>query len=165
MNWRNISWIERERIREAYKEYEAEILSGIRRSPYDLGIDWQFSPIEDNVWAAIRYLGLPLYPQYPVGRFFVDFGDPKRKIAVEVDSIRWHKDKAKDSRRDDEIRKLGWRVIRIPSRMTYKNRENYTDADGNVDEESYRDESAEGFLLDMYEQLTDWRSVYSRVIG
>lgn len=165
MSWRNITWGDREQIREAYKQYEPDLLSGVRRSPYDLGIDWQFSPIEDNVWAAIRYLGLPLYPQYPVGRFFVDFGDPKRKIAIEVDSIRWHKDKVKDAMRDKEIQKLGWRVYRIPSYMTYKTREDYTDSEGKVDEENYRDDSAEGYLLDIYEKYTDWKNLYMRVIG
>lgn len=155
------SWkLKRERIREAYALCEKDLVNGIRRSPYDLGIDWEFSPIEYNVWGAIRFLGLPLYPQYPVGPYFVDFGDPKRKIAIEVDSIRWHKDKKKDQERDHQMRKLGWKVFRIPSRMTYKTRTDFEDESGQVDEDFYREECAEGYLVDIYEAFTDWKGIY-----
>jgi hypothetical protein len=35
-------------------------------------------------------VALVLYPQYPVGRYFVDFGNPVHKVAIECDGARWH---------------------------------------------------------------------------
>lgn len=144
----------RKKIREAYKEYTPEIISGSRKSPYDLGIDWMglFSPIEDNVWGSIRYLGLPLYPQYPVGPYFLDFADPIRKIGIEVDSMKWHRNKEKDLLRQEEIEKMGWRIIRINSFLTYKISDDFRDEDGKIDYEKYETESAEGILLKMYKE-------------
>lgn len=77
--------------------------------------DWSqiMSPIELTAWQVIRSRGrLPLYPQYPVGKYFLDFGNPFRKIGVELDGKDYH-DKAKDYKRDMELRSVGWDIIRI----------------------------------------------------
>lgn len=82
--------------------------------PY--GLDWSsmFSPIEEQTWMALRCFGkCPLYPQYPVGKYFCDFGNPCVKVAIECDGRQWHTDKEKDKRRDEEFYKLGWSVFRI----------------------------------------------------
>lgn len=84
--------------------------------PYSSGINWpkMFSPIEEVTWGCIRSFGrAPLYPQYPVGRYFTDFGNPAVKIAIECDGKEWHLDKSKDMLRDRELKKLGWIVYRI----------------------------------------------------
>ena len=78
-------------------------------------MDWQFTPIERMAWADIRGRGLPFYPQMPVGRRFVDFGDPHLRIAVELDGKHFH-EAATDLARDAELWKLGWRTFRIPGR-------------------------------------------------
>jgi len=140
----------RQQIREIYKQVGPVLEKGVRLSPYDLGIQWEFSPIEDNVWGNIRYLGIPLYPEFPVGPYFIDFADPKKKIGIEVDSIKWHKDKSKDMVKDKYLRSCGWNIYRIPSHMTYKTREDFIDEDGNVNLEDYVFESSEGFLWDIY---------------
>ena len=44
-------------------------------------------------------LGLPFYPQYPIGKYFVDFADPVKKIVIECDGKKYHQDKEKDKRR------------------------------------------------------------------
>lgn len=67
-------------IREAYAlllpewmaEYEAT--GEMRQDPYFM--DWDFTPIERNVWSDIREQGLPFYPQVPVLNYFLDFGCP-----------------------------------------------------------------------------------------
>lgn len=89
--------------------------------------DWIniLTPIEYNVWSDIKYLGLPFYPQFPVGRYFIDFADPIKKIGIEVDSKQWHTDKDKDEKRQKELEKLGWRIIRIQGKHTYKQKEDY----------------------------------------
>lgn len=142
----------RKKIRDEYARVNLSPRNGAMISPYSLNLPWMslFSPIEDRVWGAIRCLGLPLYPQYPIGPYFADFADPQRKLVVEVDSIRWHKDKAADDRRDVDMRRLGWRVIRIPSRMVYQDRNDFMDENDNVDWERYSDECAEGLLWWLY---------------
>lgn len=86
-------------------------------SPYSSLVDWTriFSPIEWDAWQVIRGDGrCPLYPQYPVGKYFVDFGNPYLKIALECDGHEYHLDKEKDNKRDYELKQLGWTVYRIP---------------------------------------------------
>ena len=41
-----------------------------------------FTPIEEWLWHDIRAVDVVLYPQYPVLKFFVDFANPKAKVAV-----------------------------------------------------------------------------------
>jgi len=95
-------------IRKIYKLQE-----GQGYSPYF--VDWGliFTPIESDAWHYIRLYGLPMYPQFPVGRYFVDFGDPDRRIAIECDGAAFH-DADKDKKRDAELLEMGWRVFRFP---------------------------------------------------
>lgn len=82
-------------------------------------VDWHqiFTPIERECWLSIRQLGgMPFYPQYPVGRFFVDFADPACCIAIECDGAQWH-DAGKDAARDAEMREFGWCVYRLTGRQ------------------------------------------------
>jgi very-short-patch-repair endonuclease len=73
----------------------------------------QMTPIEYWLWGDIRENNLILYPQYPVGGMFVDFGNPVARIAIECDGAAYHKDKEKDRARDARLRDLGWSVYRI----------------------------------------------------
>lgn len=102
-------------IRRAYRYMTPRILARSRTSPYFL--DWlpTFTPIEYDAWISIRQLGMPMFPQYPVGRYFVDFGDPQKKIAIECDGKQWH-DPEKDAKRDAELIELGWIVYRFAGR-------------------------------------------------
>jgi very-short-patch-repair endonuclease len=104
-------------LRKFYALAKEEIESCARNEwgidPYEA--DWLnvFTPIEYALWQDIRQAGAVLYPQYPVGRFFVDFGNPKAKVAVECDGAAFHKDKAKDAARDAALGEMGWKVYRI----------------------------------------------------
>lgn len=84
-------------------------------APYG-GMDWMtmFTPIESQTWQAIRCFGqAPFYPQYPVSKYFVDFGNPVLKIAIECDGAEFHQDKEKDRNRDIVLLEHGWKVYRI----------------------------------------------------
>lgn len=72
------------------------------------------TPIEAWLWSDIREASAIFYPQYPVGRVFVDFANPKAKVAIECDGAAFHKDKAKDAARDARLEELGWTVYRAP---------------------------------------------------
>jgi len=147
---------QRHKIRKTYLEYKPILEKGERVSPYDIGIEWEMSPIEENVWAAIRYIGLPLYPQVPVGPYFMDFGDFRHRIGIEVDSVKFHTDWQKDKARQSYIEKRGWKIFRFPSRIVYKTREDFTDENQNVNWDRYYEDSAEGRLIKIYQERTNF---------
>jgi very-short-patch-repair endonuclease len=75
---------------------------------------------ERRLDAAMRARGLQPFPQFPVGRRYLDFAlDPHGvKLDVEVDGRRWHTDaagnrKVADRLRDAEMRSRGWKVLRF----------------------------------------------------
>jgi len=55
------------------------------------------------------------YPQWPVGRFFVDFANPVAKVAIECDGKAFH-DVERDAKRQGEIEAMGWAVYRFTGR-------------------------------------------------
>lgn len=81
-------------------------------NPY--AYDWVqiFTPIEFSAWCAIRCKGLPMYPQYPVDRYMLDFGNPFIKLGIELDGKGYH-EKAKDIIRDTRLKEMGWTIVRI----------------------------------------------------
>lgn len=90
------------------------------------------SPFEQEVYEAIRQLGLEVIPQYPACGYRIDLivRDPKtgKCIAVECDGERYHYDetgqlKADDLYRQEVLERAGWTVVRIPSRKWWLSRE------------------------------------------
>ena len=75
------------------------------------------TPIEAWLWGDIREANAVFYPQYPVGRFFVDFANPVAKVAIECDGKAYHQDVEKDMARQREIEAMGWRVYRISGKQ------------------------------------------------
>lgn len=93
------------------------ILAGPRNEwvidPYEWERFITLTPIEYWLWCDIRQANVVMYPQYPVDRFFVDFANPKAKVAIECDGAAFHTDKQKDSARDAKLEGLGWQIYRI----------------------------------------------------
>lgn len=107
-------------IRAFYREAHRDIVEAGRN---EWGIDpylWdtfgmiRMTPIEAWLWHDIRHCDAVLYPQFPIGRHIVDFGNPVAKVAVECDGAAYHTDKAKDAKRDNELVAQGWSVYRAP---------------------------------------------------
>ncbi len=94
-------------IRELYAKTDTSVYT-----PYP--IDWTliFTPIESMAWGEIRYLGLPFWPQFPIGKYFADFANPIKKIAVECDGAAFHI-LENDRNRDAFMIDRGWTVYRI----------------------------------------------------
>lgn len=98
----------------AYYRKRSELgLSVVDDDPYSSGILDSSTPIEWELWSDIRSHGLPFAPQYPVGRYVIDFADPKRLIAIECDGSAFH-DADRDARRDAYLIEQGWTVYRTP---------------------------------------------------
>lgn len=103
-------------IRNGYAVYLPYIMErsalGQRVSPYF--IDWAplFTPIEMAAWFSIRGRGVPLYPQFPVLNYFIDFANPYKKIGLELDGAAFH-DPERDLKRDIELVKQGWKIFRV----------------------------------------------------
>ena len=99
-------------IRSQYKTGGASLLEG--RDPYSVrGAYEGLTPIEEQLWCDIRCAGLPMFMQYPVGPYTLDFADPTRKIALEADGKAFH-DKARDTERDQRLlEQFGWKVFRV----------------------------------------------------
>jgi very-short-patch-repair endonuclease len=103
-------------IRDAYQLMLPKIMEG-PVNPYFL--DWDFTPIERLAWMDIRGGGIPMYPQFPVGRMFIDFADPVKKIGVELDGAAYHQHE-KDLARDTDLAKQGWKIFRVKGRDAVK---------------------------------------------
>lgn len=107
-------------IRSFYKLASADIVKAGRAEwgvdPYE--VDWLmvFTPIENALWYDIRMAGAVLYPQYPVLNYFVDFGNPVAKVAIECDGAAFHQDTERDATRQRAIEAAGWTVYRITGR-------------------------------------------------
>jgi hypothetical protein len=101
-------WDRFEALRELYADLDPSDFD-----PYPFGLDWSriFTPIEFDMWCAIRSAGMDLWPQFPVGRYFIDFADPIKRIGIECDGKRWH-DQEKDAKRDAELLREGWFIYR-----------------------------------------------------
>ncbi len=82
--------------------------------PYEIW-DWVLvqTPIEAAVWSDIRSRGLDLWPELPMGRYFLDFGNPVARVAIECDGKDFH-DEKRDAQRDAELLRNGWRIWRVP---------------------------------------------------
>jgi len=110
-----------ERVLAYYGKHEASIMDS-PRDWFDDAYSWDheagitLTPIERALWHDIRAEDLVPYPQYPVGRFFVDFGNPVWKVAIECDGARWHTDAERDAKRQQQIEAFGWKVYRITGR-------------------------------------------------
>jgi very-short-patch-repair endonuclease len=75
-----------------------------------------FTPIEKIGWEYLRnYPALDFYPQFPVAGYWLDFADPQKKIAIEMDGAEWHNPE-RDTIRDEKLSLLGWKVFRIPGK-------------------------------------------------
>jgi len=124
-----------EDLKEFYTTHEKYILDLAKKYPtkwyYSYVVDYNtfFSPIEKLAWNCMRVKGsVVLYPQYPVGKYFIDFGNPYFKIALELDGKEFHKDWAKDRERDLALSHLGWTTYRVSgTEMSRSNHPEYLD--------------------------------------
>jgi very-short-patch-repair endonuclease len=80
------------------------------------------SASEQLLWRAIRggRLGVAFRRQVPLGRFIADLYAPKLRLAVEVDGGYHVARRKADARRDEALRRLGCRVLRLDAQLVLK---------------------------------------------
>lgn len=73
------------------------------------------SPIEVELYDAMRQNGLSPTPQFRIEAYYVDFAFPDIKLAIEADGVAYHSDerKERDRKRDWFLRNRGWTVKRF----------------------------------------------------
>ncbi len=133
---RHYYYVNQDIIRESYPKCLSHGIPVLRMS--------DLSPIEIKVYEIIKFYNLPLLPQFPVKKYFLDFGDPIKKIAIEVDGKAFYLDKRKDDLRQKEIENEGWTFYRIQGAKTYfPIHEYYEHITGKVFENSLQNEISE----------------------
>jgi very-short-patch-repair endonuclease len=76
------------------------------------------------LWQALRggALGLAFKRQVPLGdRYIADFFAPLVGLVVEVDGSVHRSSRAADRRRDEKLRRLGYRVVRVDAALVLRN--------------------------------------------
>jgi very-short-patch-repair endonuclease len=78
---------------------------------------------EATLWAHIRghRLGVYFRRQVPLGRFIVDFLAPSARLIVEVDGGYHASRRHLDARRDVQLTRLGYQVLRLEADLVLTN--------------------------------------------
>jgi len=130
--------------------YEAgRSMWGIDPYAWEHETDIRLTPIERALWSDIRAVGVVMYPQYPVSRYFVDFANPVARVAIECDGALWHLDAEKDRKRQCEIEAEGWTVYRISGSECLKEGQEVEDESGR---RAYRSSEAFRLIRDIAEK-------------
>ncbi|HWZ91901.1 MAG TPA: endonuclease domain-containing protein [Polyangiaceae bacterium] len=81
------------------------------------------TPPELRLWSALRarQLGVQFRRQVPLaGRYIADFCAPAVRLVVEVDGAHHEQRRNADARRDAELRRLGYRVLRFEAELVMR---------------------------------------------
>jgi very-short-patch-repair endonuclease len=83
-----------------------------KRVETPFGVFWM-SPIEAELYDAMRKDGLSPNPQFRIEAYYVDFAFPDVKLAIEADGAAYHSDnrKERDRKRDGFLWSRGWTTI------------------------------------------------------
>lgn len=153
------------RVREHYRRFTPEIMAerknewGIDPYSWDEGAGMiHMTPIESWLWADIRAHDLVLYPQYPVGRYFVDFGNPRARVAIECDGAAYHRDQQRDAARQADIEALNWTVYRFPGWMCRTDSDEETGEPGEAGRLIKAIGITHGIVREATPSLEDWTS-------
>lgn len=98
----------------AHREFMAGVfLKTVRRNGNP---KWGVSRAQSRMFEQLKETYPSLVMEYPVLAYRIDICHVKRKLAIELDGP-FHNDverKKKDKKRDRRLRRLGWKIIRLP---------------------------------------------------
>ena len=77
----------------------------------------RMTSLEQSMYKTLLNMQIPFkkWIQFPLGKYKTDFAIPAIKLAVECDGEYWHRQpqaKAHDQKRDSELARFGWTVVR-----------------------------------------------------
>jgi very-short-patch-repair endonuclease len=76
----------------------------------------ELNPAEAALWAQLKGRALGFRRQVVVlGRYIADFLAPAVRVIVEVDGGYHARRERADARRDEKLRRAGYRVVRVPA--------------------------------------------------
>ncbi len=77
------------------------------------------TPTEEALWRELRggRLGVVVRRQHVIGRRIADFAVPAVRLVIEVDGPCHQSRGAADQRRDRDLGRCGWRVVRLPAEL------------------------------------------------
>jgi very-short-patch-repair endonuclease len=96
-----------EKMIAARRKFLPKVFSSVSKHPNGL---------EQRMIEILKGLKIKYRFQVWVGPYFPDFLIPKSKLLIEVDGSYWHRNKARDRKRDRDLRKLGYRVVHFKER-------------------------------------------------
>ncbi len=78
---------------------------------------------ESQLWHQLAgsALGVAFRRQSPIDRYIADFVAPAAKLIVEVDDRKHELRRRADARRDRNLARLGYRVLRIDAQLVRRN--------------------------------------------
>ena len=81
------------------------------------------TPTEAALWAHLRghRLGVYFRRQVPLGRFIVDLVAPSARLIVEVDGGYHRTRQSLDTRRDLQLNRMGYRILRLEAERVRTN--------------------------------------------
>ena len=77
------------------------------------------TPTEEALFSQLRggKLGVAVRRQYVIGRYIADLAVPSARLVIEVDGEYHGARRVADARRDRELGRRGWRVLRLPAAL------------------------------------------------
>jgi very-short-patch-repair endonuclease len=78
------------------------------------------TPPEEKLWWALRarqLLGVTFRRQVVIQGFIADFVAPAQRLIVEVDGKHHERRRNADARRDEKLRRAGYRVLRLEAEL------------------------------------------------
>jgi BirA family biotin operon repressor/biotin-[acetyl-CoA-carboxylase] ligase len=78
---------------------------------------------EQILWRQLsgKRLGIAFRRQVPIGKYVADFVAPGAMLIVEVDDRSHELRRTADARRDRDLGRLGYRVLRLPAELVHRN--------------------------------------------
>ena len=116
-----------QKIKTKYDEYIAMAQATNRQilPYYEIELwDQVLNSVELKIFEEIRYLGIPLYPIFPItDENYIHFANPYKKIGIEVryNNSPWNLIK----RKVNYLEAQGWKMYIIDSKSTYHTLEEY----------------------------------------
>ncbi|WP_291397718.1 endonuclease domain-containing protein [Devosia sp.] len=116
------------KVNRRHKEWRTELTPTLRKRAKAMRSNG--TEAESILWGILRnrrFVGHKFRRQVPIGRFIVDFMCPKAMLIVELDGSQ-HAESTHDLVRDNRLKSLGYRILRVWNNELSDNRDGVLEA-------------------------------------